>query len=41
MSQETLISQLKEKFPEAVLDITEFAGEKILHLKRPAIYYWY
>ena len=33
MSQETLISQLKEKFPEAVLDITEFAGEKILHIK--------
>jgi len=33
MSQETLISQLKEKFPEAFLDITEFAGEKILHLK--------
>ena len=33
MSQETLISQLKEKFPEAFLDITEFVGEKILHLK--------
>ena len=33
MSQETLISQLKENFPEAFLDITEFVGEKILHLK--------
>ena len=33
MSQETSTYQLKEKFPEAVLDITEFAGEKIFHIK--------
>ena len=33
MPTETILSKIKEKFPGAVLDITEFAGEQILHVK--------
>ena len=32
MPTETILSKIKEKFPDAVLDITEFAGEHILHV---------
>ena len=33
MPTETILSKIKEKLPDAVLDITEFAGEQILHVK--------
>ena len=33
MPTETILSKIKEKLPGAVLDITEFAGEQILHVK--------
>jgi len=33
MPTETILSKIKEKFPGAVLDITEFAGEQVLHVK--------
>ena len=33
MPTETILSKIKEKLPDAVLDITEFAGEHILHVK--------
>jgi len=33
MPTETILSKIKEKLPSAVLDITEFAGEQILHVK--------
>ncbi|MED5316646.1 MAG: NADH-quinone oxidoreductase subunit C [Candidatus Neomarinimicrobiota bacterium] len=33
MPTETILSKIKEKLPGAVLDITEFAGEHILHVK--------
>ena len=29
----TILSKIKEGFPDAVLDMTEFAGEKILHVR--------
>ena len=32
MPTETILSKIKEKLPGAVLDITEFAGEQILHV---------
>ena len=33
MPTATILSKIKERLPAAVLDITEFAGEKILHVK--------
>ena len=33
MPTETILSKIKETLPDAVLDITEFAGEYILHVK--------
>ena len=33
MPTETIISKIKERLPDAVLEITEFAGERILHVK--------
>ena len=33
MPTETILSKIKEKLPGAVLDITEFADEQILHVK--------
>ena len=33
MPTETILSNIKERLPGAVLDITEFAGEQILHVK--------
>ena len=33
MPTETILSKIKETLPAAVLDITEFAGEPILHVK--------
>ena len=33
MPTETILSKIKETLPDAVLDITEFAGEHILHVK--------
>ena len=33
MPTETILSKIKETLPGAVLDITEFAGEQILHVK--------
>ena len=33
MSTATILSKIKERLPGAVLDITEFAGEHILHVK--------
>ena len=33
MPTTTILSKIKERFPDAVLDITEFAGEHILHVK--------
>ena len=33
MPTAAILSKIKEKFPDAVLDITEFAGEWILHIK--------
>ena len=33
MPTAAILSKIKEKFPDAVLDITEFAGERILHIK--------
>ena len=33
MPTETILSKIKERLPDAVLDITEFAGEQILHVK--------
>ena len=33
MPTETILSKIKERLPDAVLDITEFAGEHILHVK--------
>jgi NADH-quinone oxidoreductase subunit C len=33
MPTETILSKIKEKLPGAVLDITEFAGEQVLHVK--------
>ena len=33
MPTETILSKIKERLPGAVLDITEFAGEQILHVK--------
>jgi len=33
MPTETILSKIKEKLPGAVLEITEFAGEQILHVK--------
>ena len=33
MPTETILSKIKETLPDAVLDITEFAGEQILHVK--------
>jgi len=33
MPTATILSKVKERFPGAVLDITEFAGEHILHVK--------
>ena len=33
MPTATILSKIKERFPGAVLDITEFAGEHILHVK--------
>ena len=32
MPTETILSNIKERLPGAVLDITEFAGEQILHV---------
>ena len=32
MPTETILSKIKERLPDAVLDITEFAGEQILHV---------
>ena len=37
MPTETILSKIKEKLPDAVLDITEFAGEHILHVNGQAI----
>ena len=33
MPTATILSKIKERFPGAVLDITEFSGEHILHVK--------
>ena len=33
MPTAAILSKIKEKCPDAVLDITEFAGERILHIK--------
>ena len=33
MPTATILSKIKERLPGAVLDITEFAGEQILHVK--------
>ena len=33
MPTATILSKIKERLPGAVLDITEFAGEHILHVK--------
>ena len=33
MPTATILSKIKERFPDAVLDITEFAGEHILHVQ--------
>ena len=33
MPTATILSKIKERLPDAVLDITEFAGEHILHVK--------
>ena len=33
MPTATILSKIKERFPGAVLDITEFSGEHILHMK--------
>ena len=33
MPTETILSKIKEKLPDAVLDITEYAGEQVLHVK--------
>ena len=33
MPTETILSKIKETLPDAVLDITEFAGEHILHVQ--------
>ena len=33
MPQASPLSQIKARFPDAVLDITEFANERILHIK--------
>ena len=33
-----ILSKIKEEFPDAVLDITEFAGEKILHVRGQDIF---
>jgi len=33
MLTETILSKIKEKMPGAILDITEFAGEQVLHVK--------
>ena len=33
MPQASPLSQIKDRFPDAVLDITEFANERILHIK--------
>ena len=33
MLLEQTLSQMKERFPDNVLDMTEFAGEQILHVK--------
>jgi len=33
MPTATILSKIKERLPAAVLDITEFAGEQILHVK--------
>ena len=33
MTTETILSKIKERLPDAVLDITEFAGEQVLHVK--------
>ena len=37
MPTETILSKIKERLPDAVLDITEFAGEHILHVNGQAI----
>jgi len=33
MPTATILSKIKESFPEAILDMTEFAGEHIFHVK--------
>ena len=33
MPTATILSKIKERLPDAVLEITEFAGERILHVK--------
>jgi len=33
MPTAAILSKIKERFPDAILDITEFAGEQILHVK--------
>ena len=33
MQTAAILSKIKERFPDAILDITEFAGEQILHVK--------
>ena len=33
MPTATILSKIEESFPEAILDITEFAGEHIFHVK--------
>jgi NADH-quinone oxidoreductase subunit C len=33
MPTATILSKIKERFPEAILDMTEFAGEHIFHVK--------
>ena len=33
MPTANILSKIKEEFPDAVLDITEFAGEQILHVR--------
>ncbi|MED5219881.1 MAG: NADH-quinone oxidoreductase subunit C, partial [Candidatus Neomarinimicrobiota bacterium] len=33
MPTATILSKIKERLPDAVLDITEFAGEHILHVQ--------
>ncbi|HJM86225.1 MAG TPA: NADH-quinone oxidoreductase subunit C, partial [Candidatus Marinimicrobia bacterium] len=37
MSLEKTISHVKERFSEAVLDVTEFAGEQIVHIKSGSV----